>query len=458
MSSAGMNPMMLSAQYSEIPNELTSSERKKPIPLSVTQVAVATQSGTAVSGGQLNFQISSANGFIKPNSAFIKCRITLTNIGGNAGANAIVAFGNACRNASSIIERFTVQSGNQIESINNYGSSYVPTLLLHCSNKSYREGDDVLMEGSFRGTVGWNAGAGSAMAGPSAANSTSQNAWVDLAAGQALNLNSYIDVCIPLYSNLFSNEKAYPLCLLAQATNISLDLATMGKAFYVTEGYTDFSVSQAQLCYELLQVNNDYLMALKGQMAQGMLYSIPFTSVLSSQFAKQGTSTTVSWGIGASSMKCITYSCIQNPTTLSDPKYLISDCSVGTQAGNNLRVYVDGKQNSSVTYDTSASRYISQQSCFGLNTDVSRSASSGGILGFGTTNYQVSAYTYDNYFFVGGQSTSKVSEQMVMTGSQCNQLSVIIETNQNVGTVILMNCFHDRILVIDANGSANIVL
>lgn len=100
MSSAGPNPMMLSAQYSEIPNELTSSERKKPIPLSVSQVAVATASGTAFSGGQLNFQISSPNGFIKPNSAYIKCRITLTNTGGTAAANAIVAFGNACRNAS----------------------------------------------------------------------------------------------------------------------------------------------------------------------------------------------------------------------------------------------------------------------------------------------------------------------------------------------------------------------
>lgn len=100
MSSAGMNPMMLSAQFSEIPNEITSSERKKPIPMSVRQVAVATQSGSAVSGGQLNFQISSANGFVKPNSVYIKCRIALSNVGGNTASDTIVAFGNACRNAS----------------------------------------------------------------------------------------------------------------------------------------------------------------------------------------------------------------------------------------------------------------------------------------------------------------------------------------------------------------------
>jgi hypothetical protein len=343
-----------------------------------------------------------------------------------------------------------------LESINNYGSSYVPTLLLHCSNKGYREGDDVLMEGSFRGVSGWNAGAGTSIVGTAA--SAQQNAWVDLTAGQAVNLNSYVDVCIPLYSNLFSNEKAYPLCLLSQATNISLDLATMGKAFYCTEGYTEYTVSQAQICYDLLQVNADYLMALKGQMAQGMLYSIPFTSVMSSQFAKQGNSTTISWGLGLSSLKGVTFSGVANPTTLADAKYLISDCSVGTQAGNNIRLFLDGSQQSAVTVDSSASRYIAQQQVFGLATDVSRSVSSGGILGFGVTNYQTNAHSYDNHFYVGGQACHKVAESLAMTGSQCNQLSLIIETNNANATVLYCNAWHDRLMVIDSQGSANIVL
>jgi hypothetical protein len=454
MSSAGMNPMMLSAQYSEIPNEITSSERKKPIPMSVRQVAVATQSGSAVSGGQLNFQISSANGFVKPNSVYIKCRIALSNIGGNTASDTVVAFGNACRNASSIIERFTVSSGNQLESINNYGSSYIPTLLLHCSNKSYKDADDVLMEGSFRGVSGWHVGGTI----PGTASSALQNAWVDVPSGSAINANTYIDVTIPLYSNLFSNEKAYPLCLLSQATNISLDLAVFGKAFYTSASYTEFTVSQAQICYDLLQVNADYLMALKGQMAQGMLYSIPFTSVMSSQFAKQGTSTTISWGLGLSSLKGVTFSAVQNPTLLTDPKYLISGCTVGTQAGNNVRLFLDGMQQSAVVVDSSSARFSAQQQVFSILTDISRSACSGGILAYGTTNYQTNAHSYDNHFYVGGQACHKVVENLAMTGSQCNQLSLIIETDTANGTVLYCNAWHDRLMVIDANGSANIVL
>ena len=459
--SAGMNPMVLSAQYSEIPDSLVSSERKKPIPLSVKTMAVSSQSGSAGSGGQINFQISSSNGFIKPNSVYVKCRVALTAAAGNAGADTVVAWGNACRNSSSVIERFTVSSGNQLESINNYGSSYIPTLLLHCANQAYKNGDDGLLEGGFRGLAAWNYT-------DQGAASSAVNAWIDVPSGTAYGTaNTYVDVCIPLYSNLFSNEKAYPLALMAQSTLIQLDLAVFGKAMYASvAGYTDFTVSNAQICYDLIQVSPEYLMALKGQMAQGMLYSIPFTSVLSSQFAKQGNSTTYSWGCGLSSLKGVSYSCITAPTTLTNPKYLRSDCTVGTTAGNNFRLFIDGQQQNSMVQDSNSSRYVSQQNIFGLLTDVNRSVCSGGILAYssiavpatGSTNYATSPKTYDENFFVGGQGCLKVNECLTMSGSQANNLSLIIETDQNVATVVIANAWHDRILVIDGNGSCNIVL
>ena len=466
-----MNPMVLSAQYSEIPDSLVSSERKKPIPLSVKTMAVASQSGSASSGGQINFQISSSNGFIKPNSVYVKCRVALTAVAGVATANAILAWGNACRNSSSVIERFTVSSGNQLESINNYGSSYIPTLLLHCANQAYKNGDDGLLEAGFRGLTTWNY----TDQGASSAN----NAWVDVPSGVAYGTaNTYVDVCIPLYSNLFSNEKAYPLALMAQSTLIQLDLAVFGKAMYSAEtvapivaGYTDFTVSNAQLCYDLIQVSPEYLMALKGQMAQGMLYSIPFTSVLSSQFAKQGNSTTYSWGCGLSSLKGVSYSCLTAPTTITDPKYLRSDCTVGVLAGNNFRLFIDGQQQNSMVQDSNSARYASQQSVFGLLTDVNRSVCSGGILAYTglvagvltpantlSTNYATNAKTYDQNFFVGGQGCLKVNECLTMSGSQANNLSLIIETDQATATVVIANAWHDRILVVDGNGSCNIVL
>jgi len=461
MASAGYNPMVLSAQFSEIPNELTSSQRKKPIPLSVKSMAVASQSGSATSGSQVNFQISSANGFIKPASMFIKCRVTLTGSATAADANTIVAWGNSCRNSSSIIERVTVSSGAVLESINNYGSSYIPTLLLHCSNQSYVNGDDKLLEAGYRAASGWD------YTSLGNLSSSAVNGWVDVPTGVIPNVaNTYVDVCVPMYSSLFQNEKAYPLALMAQSTLISIDLAVFGKAMYVSGAspalalgkYSDYTVSNAQICYDLIQVSPEYLMALKAQMAQGMLYSIPFTSVLSSQYTKQGANTTYSWGIGASSLKGVTYSCLAAPTTINDPKYLISDCSVGVTAGNNFRCSIDGQLQSSVVLDTTSSRYSACQLCFGLLTDVSRTVASGGVITYGATSFPLGPVNYETNFFVGGQGCMKVNEAQTMAGSQANNLSLILETNGNAGTIVLANAWIDKILVIDSNGSCNIVL
>jgi hypothetical protein len=453
--SVGFNPMVLSAQYSDVPDELSSSKRAKPIPLSVRTVAVPTQSGSATSGTQILFQLNSVSGFIKPASMYLKARITATVTAGNAGANTIVAWGNSCRNASAIIDRFTVSSGAVLESINNYGSSYIPTLLLHCANQAYLEGDDSMLEGRKRP-------AASAF-GSAAGDSAGVAGWVDVPTGSSFGFNSYVDVAIPMYSNLFCNEKAYPLALLAQNTLIQLDLATLGKALYCQNAaITEYTVSNAQLVYDLITPSPEYLMMLKQELAAGQLYQVPFVSALATQFAKTaGTSTTFNWGCGLSSLKGVTYSAIINPTTVTDAKYLVSDNVTGgllVNTGSNFRLFLDGQQQNSVIQDSSAVRYAQMTSVFGLLTDVTRTTGAGGVIAYGTTDYTKSPVTYEANYFVGGQSCAKINECMAMTGSQVNNLSMIIETSQSNAGTYLANAWHDRILVIDASGSASIIL
>jgi len=450
------NPMVLSAQYSEIPDELTSSERKKPIPLSVKTQAIPSQSGTANSGGQVLFQLNSSSGFIKPGSMYMRCKITVTN-GTTRTANTILAWGNACRNASAIIDRFTVSSGAVLESINNYGSKYVPDLLLQASNQPYLQGDDSLLEGRKRPVANAD--------GAAADNSIQFNGWVDVPAAAAAGFNSSVDVAIPMYSNLFNNEKAYPLCLLAQNTLIQLDLATLGKAFYCASGtatdrITEFQVSSAQLIYDLITPSPEYLMMLKQELAQGMLYQVPFVSALCTTYAKQGLTSSIQWGVGLSSLKGVTYSAQVAPSTLTDPKYFLSDNVVGgvLAQGGNFRLFLDGQQQSSTVQDTTAVRYAHQQNVFGLLTDVVRTSGSGGIIAFGTTDYTVTPLNYESVSFVGGQTATKINECMAMTGSQVNNVSFILDTLGNAGTVLLCCAWHDRIMVVDANGSASIIL
>jgi hypothetical protein len=99
-------------------------------------------------------------------------------------------------------------------------------------------------------------------------------------------------------------------------------------------------------------------------------------------------------------------------------------------------------------------------SVFGLLTDVNRTTGAGGVFGAAgaATDYTKSPITYESNYFVGGQSCAKINECMAMTGSQVNNLTMIIETSQSNAGTYLANAWHDRIMVVDASGSASIIL
>ena len=457
--SAGMNPAMISAQLSAVPDALTSSKKNRIMPVSVRSVAVPSTSGSQTSGGQLLFQMSSPNGFVKPGSVYVKCRITLTAVNAaNGAAASLVAFGNAVRSASAIFDRVTITCSSVLESIQNYGSAYVPTLLLHAGTQSYLQGDDGIQEGGKRNTALTYAAIGTA--------SVANNTWVDLAANEtAANValaNTYIDVCIPLFSNLFQNDRAYPLALMNSPTLLQFDLAQFGKAMSIgpTACYSDYTVSNAFLVYDLIIPSGEFLQATKSEMAAGMLYSMPFVSALGSQFAKNSASITYNWAVGLSSLLGVTYSCLVGPSTLSDAKYLISDNSVGTTANNNFRLMVDGVQQNSVILDTCSSRFSELQKVFGILGDVSRTSATGGILAANTaSSFITSPIAYETYSFVGGLNTMKVSDgNLAFSGTAANTVQLMIDTGNNTGTLVTVNAWHQRILVISADGSTSIVL
>jgi hypothetical protein len=455
--SAGMNPAMISAQFSAVPDGLKSSSKQRIMPVSVRNVSVPSTSGSQTSGGQLLFQMTSPNGFVKPGSMYLKARITLTAVNAvNGAAATFVAFGNSVRSASSVIDRFTITCSSVLESIQNYGSSYVPTLLHHAGTQSYLQGDDGIQDGGKRIV---------ATSYPTF-QSAGINAWVDLIANEtAANValaNTYIDVCIPIFSNLFQNDAAYPLCLQNSPTLVQLDLAQFGKAMSIgpTACYSDYTISNSQLVYDLIIPSAEYTQALKAEMAAGMLYSMPFVSSLGTQFAKNSQSVTYNWATGLSSLLGVTYSCQVAPTTLSSEKYLISDNTVGTITNNNLRLFVDGVQVNSVILDTVSARFSEMQKVFGLLGDVNRTSGTTGAIAAATAStFVTSPVAYELYSFVGGLNTMKISDgSLAFSGTAANTVQFMLDTGNNTASLVTLNAFHQRILVIDAGGNCSIVL
>lgn len=448
--SAGLNPQPLSCQFSDVPQTLESSKRTKPIPLNVQQAYVATQSGEQHAGGSMIFQLNSSNGYIKPGSLYLKARITLVGNGANANANQVIAWGNACRNSSAVIERITTSCGSMLESINYYGSSYVPTLLLHAGSQSYLFGDDAILEGGKRAVAN--------------ANVAVPNVIKDVPTGTATG-SQVLDVCIPLYSNLWNNEIGFPLALVAQNVVIQLDFATLGRAIYCSTigvgAITDFIVSNAFLVYDLIQPSPEFIMMEKQKLMQGQMFQMPFVSVLSSAYAKGNPTTNITWGAGLSSLLALTYSCQVNPSLITDPKYMLADATLagnGSLNGGNFRLFLDSIQKNAVIIDTAPVAYAEMQKCFGLLGDVSRTTGSGGVLAYDTTDYTVGAVQYVNNFFVGGLNCTKVNECMALTGSAVNQIQAIVDTQNATCTVINVLAWHQRILTIGADGSASVLL
>lgn len=453
-----MNPAMISAQFSAVPDSLTSSKKNRIMPVSVRNVAVPSTSGSQTSGGQLLFQMSSPNGFVKPGSLYLKCRITLSGSILNGAAASFVAFANGTRSASSVIDRFTVTCGSVIESIQNYGSAYVPTLLLHAGTQSYLQGDDGIQEGGKRLV------AASYIAGTN--TSVLLNQWVDLNANETQPnvalANTYIDVAIPIFSNLFQNDRAYPLALQSSPTLLQFDLSQFGKAMSIgpTACYSEYTISNAQLVYDLVIPSAEFIQATKAEMAQGMLYSMPFVSALGTQFAKNSQSITYSWATGLSSLLGVTYSCLVAPSTVTSEKYLISDNTVGTITNNNFRLMVDGVQQNSVILDTPAVRYSELAKVFGLLGDVSRTSGTCGLLVANTAaSFITSPVIYETVSFVGGLNTMKVSDgALAFSGTAANTIQIMLDTGNNAATLVTLNAWHQRILVIDSTGNCSVVL
>lgn len=453
MAAAGPQQYPLSAQYSEVPTALTSSDRKRIIPSGVRTVAVPSQSGDQLSGGQVLFQVSSNTGFIRPGSAYIKCRISVGALGAfPAAGNATgrLQFGNGNRSASAIIERLTFSSGNVLEMIQNYGSVYVPTLMLHAGTQAYTIADDAILEG------------GKLTVARPAQQSQSFNAWTDAAGGVA-SINNYIDVCIPVMSNLFQNEKAFPLALLSAPLLIQLDLASWGRAFYSTAGaaYDNFRVSQAQFCYDLITPSAEYLGSLRAEIAGGKLYQVPFVSTLSASIARNSTTTTYTMGAGLSSLMAATYTIIATPSLVTDPKYLISDNTLGdaTEGSTNFRLLLDGTQQSSVVQNTVSSRYASMQCAFGMLGDTLHTSADAGefVAAPAVSVFNCDATAYNSRNFVGGQGCTKVNESFAMSGTAVSQVTIIVETTGATASTLFLTLWHQRILAIDAAGTANII-
>jgi hypothetical protein len=359
------------------------------------------------------------------------------NLSGTAGAaDTTIHWGNMSRSGDALINRLVISSGVQLESLSNYGLM-AGVLLTHASNAHYCNNDHRVLTGGHKGDA---------------------SGWQDVASNGAINQT--LQLCIPLQSNLFNSDQAFPLCLLSQPLMVQVDLNSVGVAFSFSTAPANitYTVSNAQLVYDAVQPESQYIQALRASMAEGQMYSFPFVSCLSVQNAGTPGSTTLNQGLGISSLKAFVAMMQENPAAVANAKLSIQN------GLNNMRTFLDGQQQSSLVLDSLTSQFASLQKAFGLLSDVSRTAAPAGTPGAyqagnagSYTNLSFTPSTYQSSYYAVGESFTKLHESgFAINGSAVSQFQVILDGLANACTVTSM-FFHDLILVIDAQGTCNIV-
>lgn len=433
-----------SYQTQEIPASLKSNNSAQSIRANNRHFQLATSSSSSQSsGGVLLWQIPPTNGAISRESMFLRCRVTATcaafatyadaaNTLTFKGPGALVsgvksdgtttggAFIPALSNAYAWIQRLTLYgTGSAVVDQMNYCNSVMDMLLQHNSNANW-------LTNEAQATLG--------VARP----------WDRLGATQ----NSYIDVCLPLPLSCFNNSAIdFPLYLCRNPMTLQLDISSLARGITTgaTTGATEFTVSNAYLCYEVLEVPHSLIEAERSAVQGGHPFIMPLESWLNVQVPETVLSS-YTLGLNCSSLRSA-YISILNATAYavgSQIQYVrdFSDSSTAWGSGVNAQLYLDGNVKNSSIFDNPVMQFIQLKQA--LHNNIQSSVVMPSISTF--------AGYLQNYFALGFDATAFDDESTVFGGSPVSNLNFQI-TGLNANAYICnVMCLYSTLLAFQADG------
>lgn len=433
-----------SYQTQEIPSSLKSNNSAQSIRANNRHFQLSTSSSsTQSSGGVLLWQIPPTNGAISRETMYLRCRVTATCaafatyadaantltfkgpgklIAGvkSDGTDTAGAFIPALSNAYSWIQRLTMYgSGSAVVDQMNYVNSTMDLLLAHNSNANW-------LVNEAQATLG--------VARP----------WDREGATQ----NSYIDVCIPLPLSCFNNSNIdFPLYLCRNPMTLQLDIASLARGITsgATTGATEFTVSRAFLCYEVLEVPHSLIEAERSAVQGGHPFIMPLQSWLNVS-VPQSVLSSYTLGLNASSLRSA-YVSVMNATAYAlgtQIQYIhdFSDSATSWGSGVNAQLYLDGNVKNSSIFDTPVQQFIQLKQA--LHNNIQSSVIQPSVAGF--AGYLL------NYFALGFDCTSFDDEATIFGGSPVSNMNLQI-TGLNANSYICnVLCLYDTLLAFQADG------
>lgn len=302
----------------------------------------------------------------------------------------------------------------------NYVNSTMDMLLAHNSNPSYVQGEGQALIGIAR-------------------------SWDATAAGT----NSYIDLCLPLPLSCFQNSSIdFPLFLARNPMTLQLDIASFARGITVGAAAlgTDFQVSNAYLCYEVLEVPHSLIEAERSAVQGGHPFIMPLQSWLNVQ-VNESVMSSYTLGLNASSLRSVYVSILNAAAYASGTQiqYIrdATDTSTAWGSGVNAQLYLDGNIKNSSIFDTPVMQLIQLKQA--LHNNIQSSVLMPSVSTFATYNA--------NYFALAFDTTSWDDDGTIFGGSSVSNVNIqLTGFSPNPTYIVNVMCLYDTLLAFQADG------
>jgi len=400
---------ILPASYDSVPQAFMSNKSAKPIPCSLQTVNVPALTSNANASGTSIIQLpcgSSAGIMLNP---YIRFDVLLT--GGDAALE--YQYKGATRSATSLINRLSTYINSvQVDNIQNADQVY-DLLFAHSTSNDWIDHDaQILM---FSG------------------------------AARAAGAPALRTIVMPLIGAL-GTQQGVPLFALNGTLQVQLDYNSLARSVdKVNVGgaaITGFVISNVQLVYDKISVEQMFVDKVKSDMAQGRKYVLGYTNFQSTTQQSAAGTAFFNYGLNVSSLRALVGTQILT-ADLNDGD------ARGLSAANGLsqfQVSLDGRLINSNTLNAATSPalvFAELNKCFSRLFDASITDVSTGT-------------TYLTDSFAVGVSAQRCNEALAFAGSPVSVVGVNFTTTAATYTMFL-TFISDYQLLIDASGSVEIV-
>ena len=275
---------------SQIPNQLIPSRVGRALAAKKNIKSVYASSGQIFGNSTtsiIQIPVGAGAGYLVPNSAYLQFNFTQS----GAVLGATWGFSGAFSSAYSTINRIIISQGSSVlETIQNANYFVNNIVDPYCSSIASSNISAIL-----NGGIGQNNYRNISYLTGLTANDAACNtvpSTTNYVAGDFATAGTSAVFTLPLVSGFLgggTTNSMIPLHLLSSPINIQIDWNTALVAFCGIAGIgalpTGFAGSNLMLCYETVEPDNQYQLAVRQEIQGGRLYSLPYETVISLQTA-----------------------------------------------------------------------------------------------------------------------------------------------------------------------------